>query len=296
MDDGTRTDVPVASSGTSPDDRYRADGYLFPVRATDAATARAWLGEVEAVERRWSTDPALPRPFTDYARANFHIVCTVAARLAHTPAVLDAVEALIGPDIVCWMCELIVKEPHSPKVLTMHQDLTYWGLDGADGLVTAWLSLSGATPANGGMRFVRGSHRLGQVAHHDTFASDNLLSRGQEVAVAYEGADVTHVELEPGEMSLHHGLMFHGSGPNTTDHRRVALVFRYVSPTVAQQVGATDYGMVVRGVNRTANLLATPVPFEDFAPSAVRLHDEITRAQAAALGADSVQVPSYRRG
>ncbi len=276
-------------------DRYRADGFLYPIRVADAAIASDWRTEIESVERRWNGDPALTRPFTDYARANFHVVCAAAARLAHTRSMLDVVESIIGPDIVCWMTELIVKEAHSAKVLTMHQDLTYWGLDGADGLVTAWLALTEAHPANGGMQFVRGSHLAGQVAHRDTFGRNNLLSRGQEITVDYDPADVCDVVLRPGELSLHHGLMFHGSGPNTTDDRRVGLVFRFVAPSVAQRVGAADYGMVVRGVNRTSNLLSTPVPMIDFAPESIRLHDEITAAQADALGAETEQTLSYRR-
>ncbi|HEY5663269.1 MAG TPA: phytanoyl-CoA dioxygenase family protein [Ilumatobacter sp.] len=274
---------------------YRHDGFLLPVRVADTDRAAGWCAEIEALERRWRGDPTLPNPFVDYARANFHVVSAAAARIAHDRAILDAVESIIGPDILCWMCELIVKEPHSPKILTMHQDMTYWGLDGADHLVTAWLALSPATIANGAMQFVRGSHRHGQVAHHDTYGADNLLSRGQEIAVDYDPADAVPVELQPGEMSLHHGLMFHGSGPNTTAHRRVALVMRYVSPEVSQQVGARDYAMVVRGVNRTRHLLATPVPFDDFAPEAVALHAEITAAQAAPLAADAAHDLSYGR-
>jgi ectoine hydroxylase-related dioxygenase (phytanoyl-CoA dioxygenase family) len=277
-------------------ERYRRDGFLFPVRVASADTAARWRHEIESVEDRWRDDATLPMPFTDFARANFHVVCAAAARLAHEPTILDAVESLIGPDIICWMTELIVKEPRSTKILTMHQDLTYWGLDGAEHLVTAWLALTDATVANGAMRFVRGSHRSGQVAHRDTFGADNLLSRGQEIAVEYDRADEVPVELDAGQMSLHHGLMYHGSGPNITDGRRVALVFRYVSPEVSQRVGATDYGMVVRGVNRTSNLMTTPVPYTDFSTASIRLHHEITVAQSAPLGAGSAGDLSYRRG
>lgn len=284
-------------SGSLSDDQvaaYRRDGFLFPIRVADAETAADWRNEIEAVQSRWGDD-VLARPFVDYARANFHVVCAAAARLAHHPGMLDAVESLIGPDIVCWMTELIVKEPNTSKMLSMHQDLTYWGLDGGDQLVTAWLALSAATRANGGMQFVPESHRSGQVDHRDTYGRDNLLSRGQEVAVEYDPEAVVDVELRPGEMSLHHGLMFHGSGPNSTDDRRVALVFRFVSPVVAQRVGAVDYGMVVRGVNRTSNLLGVPVPFDDFSPASCRLHQEITDAQAAALTDGAEHQVSYRR-
>jgi ectoine hydroxylase-related dioxygenase (phytanoyl-CoA dioxygenase family) len=274
---------------------YWHDGFLLPIRVADADCASGWRDEIESLERRWRDDTALPRPFVDYTRANFHVVSSTAARIAHDPEIVDAVASIIGPDVLCWMTELIVKEPHSPKILTMHQDLTYWGLDGADAIVTAWLALTPARVANGAMRFVRYSHRHGQVAHRDTYGDDNLLSRGQEVAVEYDVADEVPVELDAGEMSLHHGLMFHGSGPNTTDQRRVALVIRYVSPAVAQRVGHADYAMVVRGVNRSRNLLSTPVPFADFTPAALDLHAEISAAQAVPLAADADRPLSYGR-
>ncbi len=274
---------------------YWNDGYLTPIRVADHRRTGEWRYQIESLERRWRDDSTLPRPFVDYARANFHIVSAAAARIAHEPDILDAVESIIGPDILCWMTELIVKEAHSTKILTIHQDLTYWGLDGADDLVTAWVALSPATAANGAMQFVRGSHHRGQISHRDTYDDDNLLSRGQEVAVDYDPADVVTNELDAGEMSLHHGLMFHGSGPNTTADRRVALVMRYVSPAVSQRVGPTDFAMVVRGANRSRNLLTTPVPFADFAPAAIRLHAEISDAQAAALAGGAELPISYGR-
>ncbi len=284
---GSLTDDQVAG--------YRRDGFLLPVTVASGSQAAAWRAGIEAFEDRWRDDPALPRPFVEYTRANLHVVSAAAARIALEPSILDAVESVIGVDVLCWMVELIVKEPHTSKVLTIHQDMAYWGLEGTDGLVTAWVALSDATADNGAMIFVRGSHRGGAVGHHDTFASDNLLSRGQEVDVEHDPADEVVAELQAGEMSLHHGLMFHGSGPNRTGERRIGLVIRYVSPDVAQTVGPTDYAMVARGVNRSSRLQSVAPPVEDFRPEALTLHAEITAAQAAALGAGATDDPSYAR-
>ncbi len=274
---------------------FERDGFLFPVRVADDERVAGWRAEFETLEGRWRDDQSLPRPFVDYARANFHVVSSAAARIAHDRTILDVVESIIGPDILCWMSELIVKEAHSSKVLTMHQDLTYWGLDGAVGLVSVWVALSDATPANGGMRFVPGSHLGGQVDHHDTFGDDNLLSRGQEIAVDVDPARVIDVELSAGEMSLHHGHLFHGSGPNTTDGRRLGLVFRFMSPSVRQTIGAEDFAMTVRGTNRSHDVHSTAVPFEDFTPAALELHAQVSAAQAAPLAAGTAGELSYRR-
>ena len=274
---------------------FGRDGFLFPLRVADADTAAGWRAEIEQVEDAWRREPSDPRPFEDFARSNFHLVSSTAARVAHDETILDAVEALIGPDILCWMSELIVKEPNSTKLLTMHQDLTYWGLDAGDELVSAWLALTDATEANGAMRFVPGSHLGGQVAHRDTFGADNLLSRGQEIAVDVDPGDEVTVELKAGEMSLHHGHMVHGSGPNRTDGRRVALVFRYMSPRVRQAVAAEDFAVTVRGVNRLHNVHSTAIPFADFTPAALALHATVTAAQEVALADGSTDDLSYGR-
>lgn len=276
-------------------DQYWRDGHLFPLPLMHQAEAQTWRGKLEQFEDRYSTEPSLTQPFENYLRANMHIVSTAASEIAHHPAILDAVESLIGPDLLVWMVELIVKPPHSDAMLSMHQDLTYWGLDGIDGLVTAWVALSDVTVANGAMKFVTGSHRFGQVDHTDTFAENNLLSRGQRVDFEHDPADEIDVELVAGEVSLHHGLMFHGSGPNHTSDERAGLVIRYIEPEVRQRVGARDYAMTVRGANHTGNLISVAPPSRNCEAGALALFDEITAAQSVALAADAAGALGYTR-
>lgn len=257
------------------------DGFYFPTRVLPLEAAGAARRELESLLARWSGDPSLPRPLNDYCRANFHIVTRWGAEIAKHAAVLDAVEQIIGPDILCWMVEVIIKEPGSGKVISMHQDFTYWGMKDQDKAVTAWLALTDATPENGCMRFVRASQLKGQVAHQDTFAADNLLSRGQEVTVDYDAKDVVACGLEAGELSLHHSLMFHGSGPNRTDDRRIGIVMRYLSPEMRPSQRGRDFALLVRGRNRTGNFACLPEPADEFTPESLALHDAITKAQTA---------------
>ena len=115
--------------------------------------------------------------------------------LIRHPRILDAVEAVIGPNILCWSTDFFIKEPHDPGFVSWHQDSTYWGLEPPE-VITAWLGLTDSTPENGCVRVVAGSHLWGQVGHHDTFGEDNLLSRGQEVMVEVdesEGVDLSAV-------------------------------------------------------------------------------------------------------
>ena len=275
-------------------DAFWRDGFHFPSRVLDTEVAIEHANHFEAL--RIDRDGTLPRPFADYARTNFHMVSTRATALARHPAILDRVESVLGPDLLVWMVELIVKQPHTDKILTMHQDLNYWGFDHADREVTAWIALTDATVANGAMSFVRGSHRLGSVDHHDTYGADNLLSRGQQISVEHDPADEVAVELSAGEISLHHGLTFHGSGPNTTDRPRVALVVRYITPEMGKAGGAKDYAMLVRGADRHNRLIKVAGPERDFDPVALALHTEMDDAQLEALGAGATEEFGYTRG
>ena len=149
-------------------------------------------------------------------RHKSHLLFTWLDGLIRHPAILDAVEGVIGPDILCWSSTFFIKEARDPGFVSWHQDSTYWGLDPAD-IVTAWVALSESTAENGAMRVIPGTQKLDQVAHRDTFAANNLLTRGQEIAVDVDGSDAVTLALEPGEMSLHHVRLIHGSDPNPSD-------------------------------------------------------------------------------
>ena len=262
--------------------RYRDQGYLSPIPVMQAAEAATLRTHLETLEATW-LDNGLPLPLNTYKRVNAHCVMTLANQIATDPRILDVVEGILGPDILIYGVEFFIKEPRTRAMVTMHQDLTYWGFGAIDGMVTAWLALSPATPASGCMEFVAGSHKNPILPHAATFAEDNLLSRGQEIAVEVPQADRTPIVLQPGEMSLHHGLMIHGSGPNTTDDRRIGAVVRYCAPQIAQQVAEKDYAILARGADRVNNFIHFAPPRSDFAPEALSLYEEIRAAQAKAL-------------
>ncbi|MFK7940681.1 MAG: phytanoyl-CoA dioxygenase family protein [Roseovarius sp.] len=261
---------------------YWRDGYLFPIPVMSPAEAQDLRAELEALEAEW-LDNGLPLPLNTYKMVNAHCVMPMAHRVATDPRVLDVVEGIIGPDIMVWSVEFFIKEPNSRHIVSMHQDLTYWGFGAVDHLVTAWIALSPATPASGCMNFVKGSHKNPIMPHEDTHADDNLLSRGQEIKVDVASEDKQAIEIHPGQMSLHHGLTIHGSDPNTTDDRRIACVVRYLSPQIAQKVADRDYAMLARGADRTGNFINFAPPEAAFSPQSLVLYDEIRKAQAQAL-------------
>ena len=259
--------------------QYWDDGYLSPIPVLSREETAEARAELEAIERDF-LDAGLPLPLNTYKRVNAQVVMPFVADIARHPAILDAVEGILGPDILIYAAEFFVKEPRTSHVVTMHQDLTYWGLGAIDGMVTAWLALSPATRASGCMDFVKGSHKNPILPHEDTFDANNLLSRGQEVKVDIDDADKTPIVLEPGQMSLHHGLTIHGSGPNTSDDRRIGCVIRYIRPDMEQRVGAKDYVMAARGEDRFGNFVHAPAPKGNFDVESLAIYEEIRTEQA----------------
>src|SRR5262249_46078374 len=149
-------------------------------------------------------------------------------------------------------------------------------------VVTAWVAFTESTPANGNMRIVPGSHRT-QMRHVDTFHPDNLLSRGQEISVEVDESRAVDIVLQPGEMSLHHVLMVHGSRANPSADRRIGFAIRYIPPRIRQTMGPRDSATLVRGVDAFGHFELEPQPERDFDPAMLALHAEISERQAKIL-------------
>ncbi len=266
---------------------YRRDGYLCPIDIFSPDEAARHRAVLQGQEADFGGD-GLPKPIGQYHRVNAHLVSEMARATALDPRILDAVESLLGPDLMLWSCEYFIKEAQTDKIVSWHQDLTYWGMGETDHEVTAWLALSPASAASGCMRFVPGSHKQSIVAHTDTFADDNLLSRGQEIAVDVDESDAVAAALQPGQMSLHHGRMFHASGPNVTDDRRIGFVMRFIRPDTPVTGKTRDYAQLVRGCDRALNRINLVPPAGSFTAAGLALYDEVLKVQSATLadGAD----------
>ena len=165
------------------------------------------------------------------------------------PDILDAVEQLIGPDILVYNVTYIIKEPNTATHVSWHQDLTYWGLD-SDDQVSLWLALSDASADSGCMRVIPGSHRLGRQQHIvGEEDDDNVLFQNQRVADIDENQAVT-CALGPGQASLHHGWLLHASAPNRSEDRRIGLNVQYIAPQVRQTKLPGYTAWLVRGEDR----------------------------------------------
>ncbi len=269
-------------------DRYRDDGFVFPIQVMSPQEAHLLRLELENIEAQY-TAGTLPAPLSQYLRVNTSVVLPLAARLAADPRILDIVQSILGRNLLVWGAEFFDKPAYSDNMVSMHQDLTYWGLGATSQQVTAWIALTPATDESGCMALVRGSHKNTILPHEDTFADNNMLSRGQEVQADFNEEDKVLIELQPGEMSLHHGLAIHGSGPNRSADRRLGFAIRYIAPEVTQHIADRDYAMLVRGEDTHKNFVLYPAPRDNFTVESLALYDQILKDQAAALAKGAAQ-------
>ena len=256
-------------------DQYWRDGCIFPIRVMSEAEAAVLRGRLEEFERKAGG------PLKGDLRHKSHLLFSWLGDLVRKERIVDAIEDLYGPNLLCWTTNFFIKEANTPAFVSWHQDSTYWGLDKPD-VVTAWIALTPSNKSNGAMDFIPGTHTSEQVPHRDTFAKDNLLTRGQEIAVEVDAKQAVTIELKPGEMSLHHVRLVHGSPPNPSEDRRIGFAIRYVPTTVAQVAGE-DSATLVRGVDEHHHFAPEPRPASDMDPAFVALHKRIAERNAQIL-------------
>jgi non-heme Fe2+,alpha-ketoglutarate-dependent halogenase len=246
---------------------FREFGYVAPVRVMSVAQARELRERLEDFEH--GNDRLRKKALS----VKSHLLFPWLADLVRRDTVVDTIEDLYGENLLCWASSFFIKDGNDPAYVSWHQDSTYWGLSKPD-VVTAWVALSESNKANGAMQVVPKTHLLDQIPHRDTFSEHNLLTRGQEVAVDVDESQAVSIELEPGEMSLHHVRIVHGSPPNTSPNRRVGYAIRYI-PTYVRQLEGDDSATLVRGVDTFNTFEHEPRPSVDLDPEFVALHQQI---------------------
>lgn len=250
-------------------------GYHFPTRILTSNEVAAYRAQLEAFERSQGG------PLSGGLRNKPHLLFTWIDELTRHPKILSAVEAILGPNLLVWSSSFFTKEASDPAYVSWHQDSTYWGLSAPD-VVTAWIGFTDSNVSNGCMQVIPGTHLKDQLPHQDTFAANNLLTRGQEVAVEVNSRDAVDLILQAGEMSLHHVRLVHGSPPNTSNDRRIGYAIRYVPTYVRQTAGPRDSAMLVRGIDTYHHFDPEPRPKVDFG--------EDERAFHAAVNEESMRI------
>ena len=260
---------------------YRRDGIVMPRHTLPAAQLSRLAA---ALEQLLADNPGV-RPEKLVSAHIEHSAEGVKGNrvfleIAHHAAVLDAVEQLIGPDIILWGCQVFCKPGGDGMEVPWHQDGQYWPIRPL-ATCTVWIAVDASTTENGCLRVIPGSHHRHQLrSHHRSSRNDVVLDQELD-ADAFDEAAAWDVELQPGQMSLHDVYLIHGSHANSSPRRRAGLALRYMPATshfdrgLLQPGASTSTYLVdfsqrpiwlVRGVDRTGQ--------NDFQTGHVPLHGE----------------------
>ncbi len=223
-------------------EQYHDQGFICPIRVISEQEALSIKDELEQVEKEF------PEEINSESRNNLHLSFAFLDALAHNKIIVDAIEDLIGPDISLWASVMFIKEPSSKQYVSWHQDATYMGLDSLD-FPTPWIALSPSNIETGCMTMIAGSHKTKIQNHEDTFAENNILTRGQVIQDVDESKAVDLI-LQPGEMSIHHGAVIHGSQPNNSNQRRIGFSLQSYMPNNVKQIVGRNFWTHVRGQKR----------------------------------------------
>ena len=241
---------------------YRDNGYVSPLHAFDEAAARGYRAKLEDGERSHGLAPD--------RRRKMHLYLKWVDEVVHHPGVLDAVEDLIGPDILVYHLTLWMKESQTDAFISWHQDSTYFGLSPAEH-VTAWVALSPSSLESGCVQVVPGSHLGGQVTHAQEKDQSNLFATGQSLHVPVD-APIELMVLEPGQFSLHHTYLFHNSMPNRSNDRRIGLGISYIPTRCRCSSKVRLSASLARGTDRFGHFDLDPRPAADYDPAALAVH------------------------
>jgi ectoine hydroxylase-related dioxygenase (phytanoyl-CoA dioxygenase family) len=261
--------------------RYEEEGVLFPIPALGPEALAAFRAGFGAVAAQLGDDRR-PERF-----GQWHLCFRWAYDLVTHPPILDAVEDLLGPDLLVHSTTAFAKRPGSPEFVSWHQDSYYWGL-APPRLVSAWVALSDSTPENGCLRVVPGSHRRSRLEHATRHHEHNLLGTGLHVTAELDVSRAVDVRLRAGEMSFHHMDIVHGSGPNGSSGPRIGFAIRYTTPDVSQQ--RPHHAVVLaRGTDRHGHFAHLGEPPGDSLAEGLRAQKALERQP------EPPQAPSSRR-
>lgn len=253
-------------------DSYHTNGFLFPIPALtpdEVAICLAGLHRLEA-------DLGCPIADADIKwRSHAYAHSPWFNNLIRHPRILDAIEDVIGPNILVWTSTFFIKEPNSPTFAAWHQDGTYFGLEPQE-QVNAWVALTDATAEAGCMEMLS-SHGAPRQLHHAALGLAHSINRaGQTITGAFDDADPVAMALPTGSFSLHHELAVHRSAPNRAAHRRIGIGLNYIPTHVRVNSPIRLMAMLVRGEDTYGHfdLINPPVAERDAAALAV--HQEVS--------------------
>lgn len=200
---------------------YNREGYVTPLDVFTPAEADANRAYFDGLLAALGEGGA-------YSINCYQARCRGIWDLCTEPRILDFVQDIVGPDIICWASHFFCKLPHDEKTVPWHQDASYWQLSPAR-TVTVWLAIDDADEENAAMQFLPRTHDRG---HLEWRQSTGPAALHQEiVGVETLGQPVSN-NLRAGQISMHADMLAHGSQANLSDRRRCGLTIRYCPPEV----------------------------------------------------------------
>ena len=221
--------------------QYENEGFVSPINIFSKDKAKEIRDEIELIEKK------IPGELEKSGRYNAHLISPLLDEVTHNSKILDAVQSLIGENILVCGTTLFIKNPHEKGFVSYHQDAKYIGLE-PHNWVTAWVAITDSNEKNGCMRMWSGSHKDDLKEHDQKFNEGNLLTRGQTVKNVPKDK-TTPLVLKAGQMSLHHPAVVHGSDINKSNDRRIGFVIQsYISTNVKQILGKNSV-QLARGID-----------------------------------------------
>ena len=237
--------------------QYNDEGYVAPINVLSKDEANEIRNEIEFIENKW------PKELEGSGRNYVHLISPVFDKISHNEKILNAVESIIGKNILICGTTLFIKNPSEKEFVSFHQDAKYIGLEPYN-WVTAWIAVTDVNEGNGCMKMWSGSHKYDLKDHNQKFDEGNLLTRGQTVENV-PLKETKSVELKTGQMSLHHPKIVHGSALNKSKDRRIGFVIQsYIGSDVDQVLGKM-YVQKARGEDK--------FKYHEYAPRPKQLMD-----------------------
>ena len=210
--------------------QYKDEGFVSPINVFSKEKAKEIRDEIELIEKE------MPEELEKSGRYNAHLISPLLDEVTHNPKILDAVQSLIGENILVCGTTLFIKNPNEKGFVSYHQDAKYIGLE-PHNWVTAWVAITDSNEHNGCMKMWSGSHKDNLKQHDQNFNEGNLLTRGQTINDVPK-ENTTPLILSSGQMSLHHPTVVHGSDLNKSNDRRIGFVIQsYIGTNVKQVLG-----------------------------------------------------------
>ena len=237
--------------GTDLKTKFARDGYVFPINVFTSDEISRFRAEFDQLEQKKGKD------YAQKGLAGKEWEYEFIWQMATDRRLIDAVQRVYGPDLVLLGTHFFCKYPVAEvgtAFIAWHQDVTYWGLRPAKA-ISAWIAVDDVDEENGAMMFIPRSHRHGVFEHGTSGQEGNLLSVNQAIDESqFDVSTAVTVELKAGQMSLHDGLMIHGSHPNRSHRRRCGMTVRITTPEVrmvAEENKKFDWhAVLVRGEDR----------------------------------------------